>query len=204
LPLFSAFRCRVLVAVVSSSGLLLLGATAASAAPSPGQAEAASGPELTYRIGPGDVLDVFVWKEPELTTTVTVRFDGRITVPLLGDILAAGREPQVLAGEVAERLRQFVDAPHVTIGISQASARVYVVGRVATPGAFPFTGPMTALQALALAGGLVEFAKSDSIVIIREQDESPVSIRVDYDRLKNGQELEQNRHLAPGDTIIVP
>ena len=155
-----------------------------------------------YVIGAADVLQVIVWKEPELTRAVTVRFDGMVTVPLIGDVTAAGRTPTQLAETLAQGLRRFIEVPRVTVGIEQAnSARFYVVGQVGKSGEFPLSGPTTVLQALALAGGFKDFAKTDGIVIVRKDQ---TVVPVNYKRIADGRDVTQNVLLSPGDTIVVP
>ena len=155
-----------------------------------------------YTIGPADVLRIIVWKEPDLTLDVTVRIDGMITFPLLGDLSAAGRAPGQLAESLAKGLERFVETPRVTVAVSQAnSARFYVVGQVARPGEFPLSTRTTVLQALALAGGFKDFAKAESIVIVREDQ---TVVPVNYKRIADGKDVSQNVSLAPGDTIVVP
>jgi polysaccharide biosynthesis/export protein len=155
-----------------------------------------------YRIGLGDVLRVTVWKEPDLTGDVTVRPDGMITLPLVGDVTAAGRVPGELAGMLVAEFERLVEKPRVTVSVSQAvSARVYVVGQVMRPGEYPVAGRLTVLKALALAGGFKEFARSDSIVIVRE-DLSVVPFN--YKRLTEGKDVSQNAVLGAGDTVVVP
>jgi len=157
-------------------------------------------------IGAGDVLQVFVWKEPELTREAAVRVDGRITVPLLGDIQAAGRSPQQLGKELGRELGRFLEAPQVTVGVSQPnSSRFYVVGNVARAGQFPLGSRLTVLQALAIAGGFGEYAKTDSIVVIRDENGTQTVIPVNYKKLESGRDLaSQNVALKPGDVIVVP
>jgi polysaccharide export outer membrane protein len=155
-----------------------------------------------YVIGPADVLRITVWKEPELTGDVTVRLDGMITVPLLGDVQAAGRGPSQLAASLLTEFTRFVESPRVTVSVTQAtSARVYVVGQMMKPGEFPLSGRMTVLKALALAGGFKEFAKPESIVIVREDQ---TVIPFNYKRVADGKDVSQNVLLAAGDTIVVP
>jgi polysaccharide export outer membrane protein len=155
-----------------------------------------------YTIGPGDVLHITVWKEPDLTLDVTVRFDGMVTVPLLGDQQAAGRLPAELAESLAKGLARFVEAPRVTVSVIQAnSARFYVMGQVVKPGEFPLSSHTTLLQALALAGGFKEFAKADSIVIVRADQ---TVVPVNYKRIADGKDASQNVGLGPGDTVVVP
>lgn len=154
-----------------------------------------------YVIAPADVLRIIVWKEPDLTLDVTVRLDGMITVPLLGDVQAAGRGPSQIAASLTSELQRFVEKPRVTVSVSQTSARVYVVGQMARPGEFPLSGRMTVLKALALAGGFKEFAKPDSIVIVREDQ---TVIPFNYKRIADGKDASQNVLLRAGDTIVVP
>jgi peptidoglycan/LPS O-acetylase OafA/YrhL len=195
-------RVRTTGMVVSTLGLALcLG--------SPGPARAAEAhaveraPALQgYTIGLGDTLRIAVWKEPELTLDVTVRPDGMITMPLLGDVEAAGRSPGTLASTLTAELGRLVESPRVTVSVTQAtSARVYVVGQMLRPGEFPLSGRMTVLKALALAGGFKEFARPENIVIVREDQ---TVIPFNYKRVAEGKDLSQNILLAAGDTILVP
>ncbi len=159
-------------------------------------------PPAGYVIGLGDVLRVTVWKEPDLTGEAAVRPDGMITVPLLGDVPAAGRLPAQLAGTLVAQLQRYVESPRVTVSVIQAtSARIYVVGQMLRPGEFPLAGRMTVLKALALAGGFKEFARPESIVIIREDQ---TVIPFNYKRVADGKDVTQNVLLAAGDTIVVP
>jgi polysaccharide export outer membrane protein len=159
-------------------------------------------PASGYLIGLGDILRITVWKEPDLTLDVTVRLDGMITLPLLGDVQAAGRVPSQLAGSLVTELKRFIENPRVTVTVTQAtSARIYVVGQMVRPGEFPLSGRMTVLKALALAGGFKEFAKPDSIVIVREDQ---TVIPFNYKHVGEGKDMSQNVLLAAGDTIVVP
>ena len=159
-------------------------------------------PSGSYTIGPADLLQITVWKEPDLTRDVTVRFDGMITIPLVGDVQAAGRTPGELADSLAEGLKRFIEVPRVTVAVSQPmSAHFFVVGQVTKSGEFPLTGRTTVLQGLALAGGFKEFAKPEGIVIVR-QDQTVVP--VNYKRIADGKDVSQNVLLGPGDTIVVP
>lgn len=183
--------------------VVVLAAAARAIAEQP--AEPAARPSVapaSYTIGAGDVLRVIVWKEPDLTQEVTVRVDGMITVPLLGDLQAAGRSPAQVADKLAQGLQRFVETPRVTVAVSLSnSARFYVVGQVTRPGEFPLSSNTTVLHALALAGGLKEFAKTESIVIVR-QDQTVMP--VNYKRIAEGKDVSQNVTLARGDTIVVP
>ncbi|MFI5184317.1 MAG: polysaccharide biosynthesis/export family protein [Vicinamibacteria bacterium] len=155
-----------------------------------------------YTIGPADVLQIVVWKEPDLSRDAIVRFDGMITVPLLGDVQAAGRTPAAVAESISKGLERFVQVPQVTVGVGQAtSARFYVIGQVTKSGDFPLSGRTTVLQGLALAGGFKDFAKTENIVLIRrDQTVTPVN----YKRIADGKDASQNVVLSPGDTIVVP
>jgi polysaccharide biosynthesis/export protein len=178
--------------MVAAAGLAVALAAAGAAAEAP----------AGYVIGQGDVLRVTVWKEPDLTGDVTVRPDGRITLPLLGDVAAAGSTPSQLAAGLAGEFSRLVEGARVTVSVSQAlSARVYVVGQMMRPGEFPLAGRLTVLQALALAGGFKDFAKVESIVIVREDQ---TVIPFNYKRVADGKDVSQNVALAAGDTIVVP
>jgi polysaccharide export outer membrane protein len=169
-----------------------------AAKPTKTQASAPAG----YEIGPGDVLQIIVWKDPDLTREVTVRLDGMITVPLLGDLRAAGHAPSQLAKSIATGLERYVEAPRVAVAVSQAtSARFYVVGQVTKSGEFPLSGGTTVLHGLALAGGFREFAKLDDIIVIRRDG---TVIAVNYKRITEGKDVRQNIMLGPGDTVVVP
>jgi polysaccharide export outer membrane protein len=170
--------------------------------PSPAQRGAGL---ATYRIGAGDTLQVFVWKEPDLTRDVVVRIDGKISLPLLGDVQAAGITPGELADELGRLLKKFVGSPVVTVGVNHpTSTRFFVLGMVAKSGEFPMSGPTTVVQALALAGGLREYAKADAILVLRQEGTTPRFIPVNYKRLESGRDGAQNILLQPGDTVLVP
>jgi polysaccharide export outer membrane protein len=167
--------------------------------------EADKGQEGEYLLRPGDVVQVFVWKEPDLTRDATVRLDGRITMPLLGDIEASGRTPQELGNELATRLQKLLENPVVTVSLAQPnSSRFFVIGMVNQPGGFPLTGRVTVLQALALAGGFKDYAKTDKILIIRGASGSPTATPFNYKKIEDGSDLAQNAVLRAGDTILVP
>src|SRR5580704_2764900 len=143
-----------------------------------------------YVIGPPGVLDISVWKEPEVSRVVPVRPDGKISLPLLNDVEAAGLTPAVLAAQITESLKKFVTSPQVTVIISTInSQRVYLLGEVTRPGAFPMLPVMTVMQALSSAGGFTPFAKMKSIYVLRNE---------------NGKKSEQDIQLKAGDTIVVP
>lgn len=158
-----------------------------------------------YVIGPEDVLDVTVWKEPEVSRVVPVRPDGRISLPLVDDIQAAGLTPEQLAATVAEKLRKYVNEPKVTVIVTVInSQRVFVVGEVLRAGAFPLLPGMTVLQALASAGGFTTFANVKKIHIVRLRDRKHIELEFNYRDVLRGDKPEQNIILEPGDTIVVP
>ncbi len=158
-----------------------------------------------YVIGAGDVLSIQVWREPNLSGNFTVRPDGRITFPLLNDIKAEGLTPLQLKKVIEKGLTKYIATPVVTVVVSSANSKnIYVLGKVNNPGKYPLTGPTTVLQALAEAGGLAEWAKSDDIVILRNQNGKQIKLEFDYDDVSQGKHLEQNIFLKPGDTIVVP
>ena len=192
-------------AMLAFAALFVVLAPASAQAQAPAPARSPEQVEGDYIIGPGDVLQIFVWKEPDLTRDVTVRVDGKITVPLLGDLAAAGRTPQQLGADLGKALGRFLSSPQVTLGVSQAnSSRFYVMGQVNAPGVFPLAGRVSVLQGLALAGGLREFAKADGIQIIRQSQGTQTFIPVNYKKLEDGRDISQNILLRPGDTILVP
>ena len=173
-----------------------------------------------YVIGAGDVLQVFVWKEPDVSREVRVRTDGKVTIPLLGDVVAAGSTPEALAADLSQRLGRFLTSPKVTVSLMVSSSlRFFVVGEVNKPGEFLLSGHVTVLEALALAGGFTEEARRDKIVIIRRDPLLPAGgalsaasprrpdetvIRVNYKNLAAGTDLRGNALLQPGDTVVVP
>ncbi|TMB25920.1 MAG: sugar ABC transporter substrate-binding protein [Deltaproteobacteria bacterium] len=158
-----------------------------------------SQPVREYRIAREDVVEVSVWKEPDLSRTLPVRPDGKITLPLVGDLDAAGKTPAELESAVQQKLSGLVRDPRVTVLVRDINgSRVYVTGMVAHPGAFALRSSMDVLQALAMAGGLAEFADRGEIAILHADGTRHV---VDYDDLVNG---KVRRKLSSGDTVVVP
>jgi polysaccharide export outer membrane protein len=158
-----------------------------------------------YLIGPEDVLDISVWKEPDVSRVVPVRPDGRISLPLINDVQAAGLSPQQLAGSVSEKLKKYLNGPQVTVIVTAInSQRVFVVGEVLRAGAFPMLPGMTVLQALSSAGGFTTFADVKKIHVVRLRNGKQVEIPFNYRDVLKGDNSEQNIKLEPGDTIVVP
>jgi len=159
----------------------------------------------SYVIGAEDVLIVNVWKEAEVSRTVPVRPDGKISLPLLNDVQAAGLTPQQLAGSIRDGLKKFVSEPEVTVIVSAVnSRRVYVMGEVTHPGPFPLQGGMTVLQALASAGSFTQFANIKGIYVLRTENGKQVRYPFNYKAVVKGQNQTQNLELKPGDTVVVP
>jgi polysaccharide biosynthesis/export protein len=158
-----------------------------------------------YVIGPEDVLGVYVWKEADVSGDVTVRPDGKISIPLLNDIHAAGLTPEQLRQRITEAAKKFLEEPTVTVVVRAINSRkVFVTGQVAKGGPYPLTGPTTVLQLLAQAGGVLEWAAVDRIVVLRNENGRPVSFQFNYKEVSRRKNLEQNILLKPGDTVIVP
>jgi polysaccharide export outer membrane protein len=161
-----------------------------------------AGPE--YVIGPEDVLHIAVWKEADLTATLPVRPDGKISLPLLDDVQASGLTPKQLAASVTEKLKKYIADPRVTVVVTQInSKRIYLVGEVLHAGATPMLPNMTVLQALSSAG-LSQFANTRRIYVLRTENGKQQKLPVNYRKLVKGEQIEQNYVLQPGDTIVVP
>jgi polysaccharide export outer membrane protein len=162
-------------------------------------------PEKDYIIGPGDVLDISVWKVEELSKMVTVLPDGRIAFPLVGQITAGGKTVNELSQELENKLQKFVPDLNLSVMVQQVNSMVvYVIGRVNNPGRFVLNANANVLQALAMAGGLNPFAEGGKIKIFRKQQSGTEIIRFDYDDVVKGKELAQNIMLRRGDVIVVP
>jgi polysaccharide biosynthesis/export protein len=158
-----------------------------------------------YMIGAQDVLDISVWKEPELTRTVPVRPDGKISLPLLNDVVAAGRTPVQLANQITESLKKFVTNPQVTVIVSQInSQRVYILGEVNRPGAYPLLPGMSVLQGLSSAGGFTQFAKMNKLYVLRIENGQQQKHPFNYKDVLSGKRPDENIQLRAGDTIVVP
>jgi polysaccharide export outer membrane protein len=159
----------------------------------------------SYLIGANDLLNIYVWKEKDLTQDVMVTPDGNITFPLIGEVVAAGQTVSQLRGVIADKLQKFVADPEVTVIVKETRSRVvYTIGKLARPGPYPLAPQMTVLQALAAAGGLTEWADTKNIVIVRREGGREAQLKFNYKEYTSGDNLEQNILLKPGDTIVVP
>jgi polysaccharide export outer membrane protein len=179
------------------------------APPSVGAAAPAPAPIVTddYIIGPGDSLQVFVWRNPELSVTVPVRPDGKISTPLVENMVAIGKSPSQLARDIEAVLSEFVRAPQVNIIVGNAVStfsQVKVVGQVRTPQALPYREGLRVLDVVLATGGLTEFAAANRAKIVRVVNGKNTEIRVKLGNLMNKGDLAQNRELKPGDVFIIP
>jgi polysaccharide biosynthesis/export protein len=159
-----------------------------------------------YLIGPYDSLLIFVWQEKDLTQEITVMPDGRITYPLVGEIYAQGITVTELKDKIAEKLKNYVSSPEVSVIVRESrSRRIYAIGMLNRPGNFQLQASMTVLQALSLAGGFTEWANKESIMIIRrDKTNKEVRLNFNYSEFIKGKNVEQNITLEPDDTIVVP
>jgi polysaccharide export outer membrane protein len=192
---------------------LLAALLSAAAVPVP-QAASSSAPAAAaapitvpsdYIIGADDVLSVVFWKDKDLTGDVTVRPDGRISLPLVNELQAAGLTPDQLRDQITKAAAKYVDSPTVTVVVKQINSRkVFITGQVAKPGAYALNKPISVLQLISMAGGLLEFAKKKDIVITRLDGGQQQSLKFNYKDVLQGKNLAQNIQLKPGDTILVP
>jgi polysaccharide export outer membrane protein len=158
-----------------------------------------------YKLQPGDILQVVVWKETDLQSEVLIRPDGGISFALAGDVKAAGRTTDELRVELESRVRKLVPGAVVTVAVKIASGnRVFVIGKVNRPGDFALNRPIDVMQALGMAGGTTPFADSNNIRVLHREGKQQTSARFRYSDVARGRNLEQNILLQSGDTVIVP
>jgi len=166
--------------------------------------EGASRAPVEYVIGVEDVLDIVVWREEDVTLRVIVRPDGKITVPLVGDVQAAGRTASEIADQLREALSRYIKEPIVAVIVTEINSfRVYIIGEVNSQGVLELRQRTRLLQALALARGLTEFADKSDIVVIREENGRVERMQFDYKKLVRDEDAADNIYVKPGDTIIV-
>jgi len=160
----------------------------------------------SFIIGNDDVLAINVWKEPDVSRSIPVRSDGKISLPLVGEVQAAGRTPLKLEQDIAARLKNYIEEPEVTVIVQQINSQKFnVLGRVMHPGSFAFANSPTVLDAIALAGGFRDFAKQKSIYLLRQNaDGTQTRIPVNYKEIIQGKSPTQNISLQPRDTLVVP
>ena len=158
-----------------------------------------------YKIGSGDVLEILTWKEPDFSTEVLVRLDGKITFPLLDDIQAAHLNPLQLKKDIETKLKQFIEEPIVTVTVKNpASKKFYILGEIAHTGEYQLFKDLTVLQAFALAGGFTEWASKKEIILLRIENKQEKILRVNYKNIVKGKDFSQNIKIKANDTIIVP
>ena len=158
-----------------------------------------------YKIGPQDLLKIDVWREDQLTRTAPVRPDGKITLPLLNDVQAAGLTPMELAAVIGEELKKYINNPQATVSLMEInSRRFYVTGEVTKAGAYALLPHMTVLQALSGSGGFTQFARMKNIYVLRTENGKQIKLPFNYKEAISGKNPEQNIALQPGDVIVVP
>ncbi len=163
----------------------------------------AVGPDFV--IGAEDVLGILFWREPDFSGDVAVRPDGRITLPLIGDIVAAGVTPAALRDQIQTAAVKYLTEPNVTVIVRQINSRkVFITGAVTKPGEYPLTGPRTVMQLISLAGGVTQYANIENISILRQEQGRTRSFNFNYKDVSQGRNVQQNIQLQPGDTIVVP
>jgi polysaccharide export outer membrane protein len=181
------------------------------AIPTPGAAPAPAVPAATvgadYIVGPGDTLQIFVWRNPELTTTVPVRPDGKITTPLVQDMIAVGKSPSQLARDIEVVLAEYIRSPQVNVIVTipvSAFSKVQVIGQVTSPQSLPYREGMRVLDAVLATGGLTEFAAGNRAKIVRKQDGKQNELKVRIADLINKGDMRYNLELRPGDVLVIP
>ena len=184
-------------------------ASSTTAVPVAGQNADASGAakahDNSFVIGNDDVLNINVWKEPDISRSIPVRSDGKISLPLVGEVQAAGLTPLKLEKDIASKLKNFISEPEVTVMVQQVNSQKFnILGQVVRPGSYVIANSPTVLDALALAGGFRDFAKQKSIYVLRQGASGESRIPFNYKDVSQGKNMSQNIKLQPGDTIIVP
>lgn len=208
------------VHIVSGAGFLLIALSMIGFTPAPAPAQQVPSPESStadvrtatkphdaaYLIGSSDVLAITVWKEPEISKSVPVRPDGKISLPLVGELQAAGRTPLQLEQDIAAKLKTYITNPDVNVIVQQINSEKFnILGRVARPGSFPLTGTTTVLDAIATGGGFLDFAKQKGVYVLRQNSGGgQTRLPFNYKDVVKGKHPEQNIKLQAGDTVVVP
>ena len=200
---------RAVLAAFAALAVFLGAHAAAQAPPAATQPPGQSGDDAAsrYVIGPGDTLQVFVWRNPELTTTIPVRPDGKISTPLVEDMVAVGKTPSQLARDMEKVLAEFIRSPKVNVIVSQpvsALSQIQIIGQVAKPQSIPYREGIKVLDAVLAVGGLGQFAAGNRAKIVRSVNHKKQEIRVKLDDLTNKGDMSQNLALQPGDVLVVP
>ncbi len=195
----------MIAGMLGVSAPALLWAGSGDAAPDAVLPPASAPVEEGYLIGPGDVLDISVWKDEALTRSCVVRPDGAISFPLIGDVQADGRTASRLKAEMEKKLDRYVPGVTLSLEIKQINSMIlYVIGKVNAPGRFVMNTNVDVLQAVATAGGLNVFAKRNKIKIFRQEKNETTIYPFEYDEVVEGKRLEQNIRLKRGDVVVVP
>ncbi len=171
-----------------------------------GDGSKAAHSDSSYVIGANDVLAINVWKEPDISRSVPVRSDGKISLPLVGELQAGGQTPRQLEDEITKRLKNYISEPDVTVIVTDSkSQKVNILGMVARPGAYLLTSSTTVLDSIAMAGGFKDFAKQKAVYVLRQgADGAQQRIPFNYKDVIKGKNPEQNIRLQAGDTVVVP
>lgn len=205
-------QCRryavLFVAAIVMAGCSAVGIGGGQLATAPATTSDAANSAPDYLVGPLDQLEIFVWRSPELSTNVTVRPDGRISTPLVEDMVASGKTPSQLATDLEGALREYVKSPEVTVIVSNFSStfdqQVRVLGEAQEPTALPYQAGMTVLDVMVAVGGLTEFAAGNRAVLIRGKNEDRNSYRLRLDDLLRKGKISANAPVLPGDVILIP
>jgi polysaccharide biosynthesis/export protein len=195
------------VCLLMSTGLWAQASSAPPPSTPPSEVAASKPHDNSFVIGNDDVLTINVWKEPDVSQRgIPVRSDGKISLPLVGEVQAAGRTPLSLEQDIAARLKSYIADADVTVMVQQINSQKYnVLGQVTKPGAYSLTNSQTVLDAIAIAGGFRDFAKQKSIYILRQNPDGTVTrLPFNYKNVVKGQDPGQNIKLQPRDTIVVP
>ena len=210
-PMNSAIHNTLLAMVLVATSVLAACSGTSSSLPASAGIEQPVDPASmgsSYRIGPGDVLQIFVWRNPEISTTIPVRPDGKISTPLVDDMVAVGKTPSELARDMESVLSTYVKSPSVNVIVSSfegfSEAQVRVVGQAANPQAVPYREGMTVLDVMIAVGGLGEFAAGNRAKLVRKSGGEAVEFRVRLDDLINKGDISQDVDIRPGDILIIP
>jgi len=199
--------CKLAVLMV---GAVLASSVCAQSAPASSPVQGLATPadkphDNSFVIGNDDVLAINVWKEPDISRSIPVRSDGKISLPLVGEVQAAGLTPLKLEKDIADKLKNYISEPEVTVMVQQINSQKFnILGQVARPGSYVMANSPTVLDAIALAGGFRDFAKQKSIYILRQGASGESHLRFNYKDVSQGKNMSQNVKLQPGDTVIVP
>ena len=188
---------------IAAMAIALL-STPAAAEDRPKSAAVSDAPAAGYVIGPDDLLEVSYWQQKELAAEVVVRPDGKIALPLIGELAAAGLTPAELTARIKDAAADLLELPLPTVVVKQINSRkVFITGEVAKPGRYPLAGPMTVLELIAMAGGFTEFADQKHIGVVRTVGGVQTAMKVNYKKLAKLQDLRENVALLPGDIVVV-